>query len=88
MKTAVKVFEKTGIYIYIHLYSLSIFFAPSDKTEKLVDSESKNEEVANDANFNHQPSTSSCCQKSSSEEQLNLAFSISPEILMPFPQEI
>lgn len=86
MKTAVKIFDKTGIYPFT--YSLTICFAPSEKTEKLADNDSKNDEVANDANFNHQPSTSSCCEKSSSEEQLNLAFSISPEILMPFPQEI
>ncbi|GBM96404.1 hypothetical protein AVEN_85257-1 [Araneus ventricosus] len=58
VKTAVKGFEKTGIYLFNRNVFPEYLFAPSETTEKPLDNASKLKRASCNEDVEHQPSTS------------------------------
>ncbi|GBM18551.1 hypothetical protein AVEN_47943-1 [Araneus ventricosus] len=88
VQTAVKGFEKTGIYPFNRDVFPKYLFAPSETTEKPLDNTSELKQASCNGDGEHQPSTSSYETMPTIEPQpFSSTFNISPAVVMSFPRE-
>ncbi|GBM76068.1 hypothetical protein AVEN_167488-1 [Araneus ventricosus] len=88
VQTAVKGFEKTGIYPFNRDVFPEYLFAPSETTERPLDNTSELKQGSCNGDVEHQPSTSSSETMPTIEPQpFSSTFNISPAVVMPFPRE-